>query len=275
MIEIPEANVLTNQLRETVLDKKISETKVPESPGKFSFYNGDPQSYNKMLSGESITGAKALGGLVELSAGKKMLLFGDGVVLSYHSEGSEIPKKYQLVVNFDDGSALSGIVKLYGGMWCFADNDFDNPYYKVAKEKPSPLSEDFDERYFSKLISADNAQKLSLKAFLATKQRIPGLGNGVLQDILWKAKLHPRRKVKSLAEEEKERLFSSIKKALKVMTEQGGRDTEKDLFGSAGGYKTVMSNTNYGKSCPVCGGNIVKENYLGGKIYFCDNCQKY
>jgi formamidopyrimidine-DNA glycosylase len=63
MIEIPEANVLASQLIETILDKKISETKVPESPGKFSFYNGDPQSYNKMLSGETVTGAKAVGGL--------------------------------------------------------------------------------------------------------------------------------------------------------------------------------------------------------------------
>ncbi|MFW6121529.1 MAG: endonuclease VIII [Petrotogales bacterium] len=275
MIEIPEANVLAIQLNETVLNKKISRAMVPDSPGKFSFYNGDPESYNGLLSGEVITGAKAAGGLVELNAGSKTLLFGDGIVLSYHPEDSNIPKKYQLVVSFDDGSALSTIVKLYGGMWCFADNDFDNMYYEVAKEKPCPLSEDFDELYFSNLISSDDAQKLSLKAFLATKQRIPGLGNGVLQDILWKAKLHPRRKIKSLVEEEKDRLFSSVKETLKVMTEKDGRDTERDLFGNVGGYKTVMSNSNYGTPCPVCGGNIVKENYLGGKIYYCDNCQRY
>lgn len=103
MIEIPEANVLAKQLRETVLDKKISETKVPESSGKFSFYNGDPQSYNKMLSGETITGAKAVGGLVELNAENKNLLFGDGVALTYHHDGSKIPKKYQLLVSLDDG----------------------------------------------------------------------------------------------------------------------------------------------------------------------------
>jgi formamidopyrimidine-DNA glycosylase len=66
-------------------------------------------------------------------------------------------------------------------------------------------------------------------------KRIPGLGNDVLQDILWKAKLHPRRKVNSLNEEEKDALFSSIKRTLRMMTEQGGRDTEKDLFGNKGG----------------------------------------
>jgi hypothetical protein len=56
-----------------------------------------------MLSGETITGAKAVGGLVELNAENKNLLFGDGVALTYHHDGSKIPKKYQLLVSFDDG----------------------------------------------------------------------------------------------------------------------------------------------------------------------------
>jgi formamidopyrimidine-DNA glycosylase len=160
-------------------------------------------------------------------------------------------------------------------MWCFSENDFDNPYYEVAKEKPSPLSQVFDKKYFLDLTEMKDAQNLSLKGFLATKQRIPGLGNGVLQDILWKAKLHPRRKVNSLNEEEKDALFSSIKKTLTMMTERGGRDTEKDLLGNKGGYETVMNNAKSGIPCPVCGGEIVKENYLGGKIYFCVDCQKF
>lgn len=70
-----------------------------------------------------------------------------------------------------------------------------NPYYLVAKEKPSPLSEQFDYPYFLNILSAPSAEKLSAKAVLATEQRIPGIGNGVLQDILYNAGLHPKRKV--------------------------------------------------------------------------------
>jgi formamidopyrimidine-DNA glycosylase len=125
--------------------------------------------------------------LVELNAGSKNLLFGDGVVLTYHPDGIKTPKKYQLLVKFDDCSALSAAVRLYGGLWCFNENDFDNPYYEVAKEIPSPLFEEFDNKYFLDLAEMEDAKNLSLKAFLATKQRIPGLGNDVLQDILWKA----------------------------------------------------------------------------------------
>jgi formamidopyrimidine-DNA glycosylase len=78
------------------------------------------------------------------------------------------------------------------GRWGYI---FDNAYYLAAKEKPSPLDdENFDEAYFLQILTAEETIKLNLKAALATHQRIPGLGNGVLQDILWHAKLSPRAK---------------------------------------------------------------------------------
>lgn len=45
------------------------------------------------------------------------------------------------------------------------------------------MSEEFSKEYFMELINAEDAQKKTAKAFLATEQTIPGLGNGVLQDI--------------------------------------------------------------------------------------------
>lgn len=58
---------------------------------------------------------------------------------------------------------------------------------------------------------ADLEPKLSVKAVLATEQRIPGLGNGVLQDILFNAKINPKRKIGSLADFEKSSLLQAIK----------------------------------------------------------------
>jgi formamidopyrimidine-DNA glycosylase len=117
------------------------------------------------------------------------------------------------------------------------------------------------------------AQKLSLKALLATEQRIPGLGNGVLQDILFNAGMHPRKKAGTLSEKERGILFDSLKKTLSEMTAGGGRNTELDLFGRPGGYRTILSKNTAGKPCPVCGAVIKKEAYLGGSIYYCENCQ--
>jgi formamidopyrimidine-DNA glycosylase len=57
------------------------------------------------------------------------------------------------------------------------------------------------------------------------------------------------------------------------MTNMGGRDTEKDLFGNIGGYKTILSKNTFKNPCPHCGDAIVKETYLGGAVYFCPTCQ--
>ena len=57
------------------------------------------------------------------------------------------------------------------------------------------------------------------------------------------------------------------------MAENGGRDTETDLFGNPGRYVTIMSRNHVGKPCPACGTQIRKAAYMGGSIYFCPDCQ--
>ncbi|HEY9122367.1 MAG TPA: hypothetical protein VIM80_05165, partial [Brevefilum sp.] len=181
---------------------------------------------------------------------------------------------HQLLLEFDDGTSLSTTIAMYGGIQCWGEgDDFDNPYYNIAKEKTSPLTDEFDEPYFQKLINPEAVLKLSLKAALATEQRIPGLGNGCLQDILWQAKLNPRRKTNTLSGDETHKLFITLKHTLAEMAHAGGRSTEKDLFGLPGSYQVVMSAANKDKPCPVCGSLIKKESYLGGSIYTCPQCQ--
>ena len=109
---------------------------------------------------------------------------------------------------------------------------------------------------------------------MATGQRIPGLGNGVLQDILFNAKMHPKRKAGTLSSADQQVLFDSAKDTLSEMTAKGGRDTENDLFGKPGAYKTKLSKNRAGQLCPVCRTLIEKEAYMGGSIYYCVGCQK-
>jgi formamidopyrimidine-DNA glycosylase len=274
MIELPEAINLSRQLNETISGKKITGAIAGFSPHKFAWYHGDPKDYDALLRGKTIGAAAGRGGLLEVRAGNAVLLFGDGVVLKFHTGDEKRPRKHQLLIEFKDNTAISASVQMYGGLWCFREGEFHNRYYEVAKSKPSPLSDDFNEAYFDHLIASPDVQKLSVKAFLATKQRIPGLGNGVLQDILYNARIHPKRKVATITRGEMESMFNYVKATLQEMTAQGGRDTEKDLFGKPGGYTTRVSKNTVGEPCPVCGGMIIKEPYLGGSIYFCDGCQK-
>lgn len=278
MLEIPESKTIVEQINETLQGKVIAYAEANHSPHGFAWYFGDPAGYDELLSGKRIGLSHARGGMVEIEAEDCRIVFGDGVAPRYYEDLKKVPEKHQLYIEFDDQTALVGTVQMYGGLWAYREGENNNPYYLTAVEKPSPLSTAFDYEYFLSLRNGKTT-RMSAKAFLATEQRIPGLGNGVLQDILLLAGIHPKRKMTEVSEEEYRSLFETVKQTLLKMTEQGGRDTEKDLFGNPGGYTTLLSKKTYGKGdswspCPLCGNAIHKASYMGGTIYYCEKCQK-
>ena len=274
MIELPESLNIAGQINDTINGKRITSVISAHTPHKLVWYFGEPPEYPDLLVGRTIGKASAYGGMVEIKAGGANILFGEGVGIRFHGKNESRPAKHQLLIEFNDHSALSGTIQMYGGLGAFLDGKLENPYYKAAKEKPSPFSSTFDKMYFDRLVSAEEVQKLSLKALLATGQRIPGLGNGILQDILFNAKMHQKKKAMALSAKDNEILFNSIKTTISAMAAQGGRDTELDLFGRPGGYKTILSKNTVNKPCPVCGTTIKKETYLGGNVYYCEKCQR-
>ena len=136
---------------------------------------------------------------------------------------------------------------MYGGIICSDKDNYDNEYYRAAVNKPDPFCSDFSFDYFISTTGADELKTKSVKYVIATEQRIPGLGNGVLQDILYNAGIHPKRKWNSLSDDELRKLFESISGTMTEIIENGGRDTEKNLFGDRGGYRTKMSKNTAGK----------------------------
>ena len=272
MLEIPESMTIARQLTEQISGKVIKYVDANKSPHKFAWYSGKPEDYDFLLSGKKIGSSFARGGMIETEVQDYRILMCDGASPRFYKDYLKAPKKHQLYIEFTDNSALAVSIQMYGGLYAYKIGENDNPYYLGSCEKPSPCSDEFTYEYFQSL-NTNLMKGKSVKAFLATEQRIPGLGNGVLQDILYQAGLHPKRKMDTISEDDLKKLYLTIKKVLKEMTEQGGRDTEKDLYGNPGGYMTYMSKNTYGKPCPKCGYEIHKDNYMGGTIYFCDHCQ--
>ncbi len=275
MIELPESYLLADQINATLVGKTILNATANHTPHKFAWYSGDPSTYQSMLTGRRVTAATpgtkySCGGNVEILCDDMLLII--TTPIKYHAVGEKLPAKHQLWLEFEDFSSMTCTIQMWGSMFCYkADEEGLPDNYKV-KKSPTPLESEFNKDYFSGLISSVK-KNLSAKAFLATEQRIPGLGNGVLQDILFNAKIHPKTKLEKLSESEIDTLYNAVKNTLLDMTSKGGRDTERDLFSCNGGYKTILSSKTVDKPCPVCGCGIVREPYLGGNIYFCTVCQ--
>lgn len=274
MLELPEVVTLSKQIIHTLVGKTITRIFNATKPHKFTFYNNDPLEYGKLLVGKTILSSGGYGMFVDfyLSDGVTMNI-ADGVIVRYYHSGDRIPSSYQLLLTFDDESFLVFTVAMYGFINVFQGGDIDNKYYAISHNSISPLSEKYTESQFDKLF-CDAKKSLTAKALLATEQRIPGVGNGVTQDILFNARIHPKQKVLKLSDARKEIFFNSLKGTLMDMTLKGGRDTQTDLYGSYGGYKTILSAKTWKSPCPHCGGMFVKEAYLGGTVYYCSLCQK-
>lgn len=274
MIELPEARTIAKDLSNTILGKKIVEVGGIFTGHKFTFYYPDPLLFDSFLKNKKITGIIERNFYVEIEVEDYKITFRDGISIRYYEKGIINLEKSKFFLKFEDESILSCTTLMYGAISVFSKNEkIDDAYYLKELNGVGVLDPEFTFAYF-KSLRTQETDKLSLKAFLATEQRILGIGNGVLQDILYDAKLHPKRKLFTLTNEEYENLFYSIQKVLKEMITKGGRDTEKNIYGEFGGYETKLSKRNYPKSCLNCGNLIKKENYLGGSIYFCENCQR-
>lgn len=272
MIELPEARVLAAQITESLGGRVIQDIQVNQSPHGFAFYNGPTEAYAALFCGKTLQGASGHGGHVRIVAEDAMLVLNDGMNLRHHVPGAKLPKKHQLLIQFEDGHSLSGTVQMYAGIMAYAAGDTPSVYLTTATTKPSPYEEGFTKAYFMSLVDGVK-QTLSIKAFLATEQRIPGLGNGVLQDILFVAGVHPKTKLNALDADDFARIYQAIRDVLAEMYACGGRDTEKDLYGEFGAYKTRLSRKTLAFPCLQCGDPLKREAYLGGNIYYCSTCQ--
>jgi formamidopyrimidine-DNA glycosylase len=275
MIELPEAETLAREINETLAGKMIDTCIRGNSPHKFAFYTGTPADYARMLNGKTIGMARSRNSSIVISAepGYAVVLGDGGERIQFHEDEKTIPKKHQLLLNFSDGTALSVTVSGWGACRALPEAEIAKHDCREIKA-PSPLSPDFTLDCFLSLFGVlEENDKRSVKFFIISQPGIPGVGNGYLQDILFRAKIHPRRRAADLSLKEKKALHKAIVETIHEAVKLCGRTDERDLFGHAGGYRRILDSTQVGQPCPRCGTPIEKISYLGGACYLCPKCQ--
>jgi formamidopyrimidine-DNA glycosylase len=275
MFEIPECITLARQMNETLRGKTIARGHLGNSPHKFVWYNRKPAEFERLTRGKKVGAAVARGRwmMIPLEPGYVLVIGECGGRLLYHEPGTETPAKYHLLVEFEDKSAMSVTTQMWGAMELFEKGKEQERKY-IKGMRPSPVDKHFTFRYFSSLVDELLAgEKRSVKGLLTQEQLVPGLGNSVAQDIMFRARLHPRRPIADLSPLQRRTLHEAIVKTVREVATRGGRSDELDLFGRPGGYERVMSSKTAGRPCPDCGAKIQKMAFLGGTCYFCPKCQ--
>ncbi|HOH47336.1 MAG TPA: hypothetical protein PLX59_05800, partial [Candidatus Cloacimonadota bacterium] len=132
---------------------------------------------------------------LDLEPGYRFVFGEMGGKILLHPEAGEIPKKYHLLLNFTDGTALSVVIGLWGGLELYeAGEELKRDY--IRDMAPTPLDPAFSREYFMELVQkAAQKGKRSVKSLLTQEQTLPGLGNSVAQEIMFRARLNPKRNI--------------------------------------------------------------------------------
>ncbi|MBN2388866.1 MAG: hypothetical protein JXB85_17755 [Anaerolineales bacterium] len=276
MFEISETIVLARQSNATLQGKVVRRGALGNSPHKFLWYNRTHEEFAALTAGKRVGRATARGRWLSLALEPGyVLLFGEcGGRVQYHAPGSPVPKKYHLYITFEDDSFLTAMTQMWGAMELYeAGRELEREYIKDMRT--TPVEADFTYNYFSALVDELlTGPKRSVKSLLTQEQLIPGLGNSIAQDILFRARLHPRRALAELNPGQRRDLYAAVVETVREVAERGGRNDELDLFGQSGGYVRIMDSKAAGKPCPECGRTVEKIQYLGGACYFCPACQQ-
>ena len=275
MIELPEAVTIAGQMDAELKAKRIAAIKRGHTPHKFAFYTYPAEVYRSILTGSTLGESTDHGNAILTSVGSEhvLVLGGGGERILYHQSEETLPKKHQLLLRFEDQTYLTVTVSGWGNVMLLQPDEFvAHPH--VGEGRVSPVSKAFTWEHFQRNFDElEEEDARSVKYFVISKPGIWGVGNGCLQDILFRANIHPRRKVMDLDARERKALYQASVEMLTQAVALGGRDSERDLFNQPGGYQRVLHSKLVGKPCPVCDTPIEKTHYLGGACYYCPSCQ--
>lgn len=271
-IELPEAICLARQMNGELRGKSIERVElgpVSASLIRQGFINLDKVDLAGMKLGSVSSDGKWL--FLKL-APDSYLLFAleTGGKFLYHPDKASVPDKYHVKLAFSDGSFLTEHITGWGWAKAVKASELAQQRYP-GPLGISPVSAQFTLPCLRRLL-AQQANKI-VKYVLMDQRSIAGIGNGYVQDILFRAKIHPKRKAGDLGPDESHRLHRIIVKTLNDAIRHGGSQSEYDLYGQPGRYRRAMGEHMKGLPCPECGTRIEKIAVLGGASYICPRCQ--
>jgi len=269
-MEFPELTILSRQMTKEIVRKRISEVEVA-NPKCLNMPLGQ---FQKTVVGKTITSVEGRGKWLFIKLDSdNVLLFnpGMGADVIYFKPKDKLPEKYNIKFTLNDRTGFTIRVWWFCYLHLMQVNKLGE-HKLTAKLGITPLDKKFTLDYFKKLLGK---KKGSIKTFLLDQKNLAGIGNVYIQDMLFNAKLHPKRVTSSLTDKEIEALYKSIKSVLSASIELGGLAYERDFYGNKGGFDVNQFKIAYkqGKPCPICRTAIEKIKTGSTSSFICPNCQ--
>lgn len=277
-IELPEAKILAEQMNKALRGKRIKSCDLQnyERLQRIGMMDEDLSTFERIIN-QRVISVISRGNVICLKMSDEMNLIlapEYGGKIFYFSRDNPVSSKYHLKVAFDDDTILIVRLTSMGLIHAAKDNELEKLYVyqrDFNEDVASPLDPEFTFERFSQLLSQKNTM---LKHVLVGKNAIiVGLSNSAFQDILYRARLHPKRKGVKLSIVEKQKLYEALRFVLRERVNKNGKNLFYDLYGNQGGYTPAMGPHKKQETCQTCGTQITRLSMGGGSVYLCSQCQ--
>ena len=264
MPELPEITVLARQMKTELVGKTIIAIEVLQPKS----LNVPEEEFIIALTGAEIRDVSARGKwiFVETTRGWLLLCLGMGGEILLVTRDT-LPEKRRLVFDFTDGTCL--VVNFWWFGYAHWTDDLTR-HKMTAKLGPNAL--DLSAGDLRRMLSGRRGR---IKSFLMDQSKVAGIGNVYIQDILFRAGLHPLRTINTLSDVQIDALASAIRESLQTGIDLGGSAWEMDLYGRKGRYDESCLLVGYreGRPCPECGTIIEKIKTGSTSGFICPRCQ--
>jgi len=182
-----------------------------------------------------------------------------------------------LVFSFSNGKHLAFSDTRKFGKVTLLDTKLAHSSKHLKNIGPEPLSPTFDLKILKERLSKKPNGKI--KTVLMDQSIIAGIGNIYSDEILWRAGVHPERKVSEIKEAELKEIFKVIKELLKKGIDFGGDSMSdyRNIDGEKGKFQLHhQAYRKTGEKCTKknCKGKIERKIINGRSAHFCPVHQK-
>jgi formamidopyrimidine-DNA glycosylase len=275
MPELPEVEIAARNLRRWTSGRRIEAVETDPRASRI-FRPGSRKAFERALAGASFGAVRRIGKqllvALEKDGAPLGLLSHLGMTGKWVRRESEAdpPRHVRARLRLDDGSTLAyEDMRLFGRLRVVPGARFEE-VPEVAALGPDPLEAGIDRDAMAEGLARS---RLPVKVRLLDQRLLPGVGNIQASESLFRARIDPRRKARSLSRPEVRRLADAIVASFResIAAQEGPEIT----YVEEGGENPFQVYAREGERCPRCGrGEIRRIVQAQRSSYFCPRCQR-
>ena len=257
MPELPDVEGFRRYLARYAAGQRVGRVEVRDA---VLVRNASPRALGRALAGAQLGDPRRHGKWVIAPADGVALAMHFGMTGLLHWTAGDAPAHPhdRVVLHCESGRLAYRNMRKFGGVWLAREPD--------ASDVTGPLGPDaldVDATLFEELLARRRA---GIKAALMDQTLIAGLGNLLVDEILWRARVRPRTRIERLSGPRRRRIHDEMEATLR-------ESVPTARVPSKPGWLTTVRDEREPR-CPRCGRGLRRETVAGRTTVWCPRCQR-